>query len=305
MAAENDETGTTPTPPPVREHPAYRLHGEAGAHGALVIAVPHAGRAYPPELLARARFPQDILARLEDRMADHLVAELVDQGHHVLIARQPRALIDLNRDEKEVDPRAISGSPWSFRGQSSAKVRGGLGLIPERLTHVGNLWRGPLPYEALMERIEEVHRPYHAALEAALEATRRRHGVALLLDIHSMPPLRETPGLEGPVPRVVIGDRFGRSATDRLTDLCADFIRRQQVPVAINSPYSGNHILERHGRPARGVHAIQIEIDRTLYLEADLMTLGQGLAAMQRLLANLVHALAQEIAGSAWPLAAE
>jgi N-formylglutamate amidohydrolase len=290
---------------PVQEHPAYRLHGEAGAHSPLVIAVPHAGRIYVPALLARARVPQDVLARLEDRLADHLVTELIAQGHHVLIARQPRALIDLNRDEKEVDPRAISGAPWSFRGQSSAKVRGGLGLIPERLNQIGNLWRSPLPYEALMERIEEVHRPYHAALDAALEATRQRHGVALLLDMHSMPPLRETPGIEGPAPRVIIGDRFGRSATDRLTDLCADVIRRQQVPVAINSPYSGNHILERHGRPARGIHAIQIEIDRTLYLESDLMTPGPGLAAMQRLLSDLVAALAQELAGSAWPLAAE
>jgi N-formylglutamate amidohydrolase len=284
---------------------AYLRYGLPGAHGPLVFAVPHAGRDYSPVLMARARVPQEILARLEDRFADHLVHDLVAQGHHVLIARQPRALIDLNRDEREIDPRAISGAPWNFRGQTSAKVRGGLGLVPERLAHAGNLWRNPLPYEALCERIEEIHRPYHAALSSALEETRKRHGVAVLVDIHSMPPLRATAGMDEPAPRVVIGDRFGRSATDRLTDLCADIVRRRHIPVAINSPYSGNHILERHGRPEAGIHAIQIEFDRALYLDEDLMALSAGLPVLQRLLADLALALSQELAGNAWPLAAE
>lgn len=287
-------------------HEAYLQFGAPGAHGPLVFAVPHAGRLYSADLMTRARVPRETLARLEDRLADHLVEGLIAQGHHVLIARQPRALIDLNRDEREIDVRAIADAPWSFRGQTSAKVRGGLGLIPERLTQIGNLWRYALPYEALRARIEAIHRPYHAALAAALEETRRRHGVALLVDVHSMPPLRQTPGLDEPAPRIVIGDRFGRSAIDRLTDLCADIVRRQQIPVAINSPYSGNHILERHGRPSTGVQAIQIEFDRTLYLDAGLMRPGDGLAAMQRLLGDLAQALSQELsAGSALPLAAE
>jgi N-formylglutamate amidohydrolase len=199
----------------------------------------------------------------------------------------------------------LSGVPWNFRSQASAKVRGGLGLVPERLIQTGPLWQHPLPYEDLRRRIEDVHRPYHDALAHALESTRRRHGVALLVDVHSMPPLRATAGLGEPPPRVVIGDRFGRSATDRLTDLCADMIRRQHVPVAVNSPYSGNHILERHGRPELGIHAIQIEIDRTLYLDSDLMTLGAGLGATQRLLGDLAMALTQELGSASWLLAAE
>lgn len=290
---------------PAPDHLAFRLHGTPGALGPIVFAVPHAGRDYSPALMERARVPLETLSRLEDRFADHLVEALIAQGHHVLIARQPRALIDLNRDEREVDLRALTGTPWNFRTLSSAKVRGGLGLVPERLTHSGQLWRAPLSYFELCERIETVHRPYHAALANALEETRRRHGVALLVDIHSMPPLRETSGLAEPAPRVVIGDRFGRSATDRLTDLCADMVRRRHVPVAINVPYSGNHILERHGRPAIGIHAIQIEIDRSLYLAEDLMTPGHGLAAMQHLLGDLAAALCQELAGAALPFAAE
>jgi N-formylglutamate amidohydrolase len=153
-----------------------------------------------------------------------------------------------------------------------------------------------LPYAQLCACVEGIHRPYHAMLAALLEAARRRHGIALLLDIHSMPPLSQAPG-GTPPPRIVIGDRFGRSAADRLTDLCADFIRRRALPVAMNSPYAGNHILERHGRPLRGVHAIQIEIDRTLYLDSDLMEPGEGLPAMQRLLTDLAATLTQELGG--------
>jgi len=276
-----------------------------GAIGPILFAVPHAGRDYAPDLLARARVAPDILARLEDRHADRLADGLIDQGHCVIVARAPRALIDLNRDEGDVDIRAIADAPWSFRGQASAKTRGGLGLIPERLAQIGNLWRGPLAYGELRRRIEQIHRPYHAALAEALEAARQRHGVALLVDIHSMPPLRDTPGLREPAPRVVIGDRFGRSAADRLTDLCADVVRRLPLPVAINAPYSGNHILERHGRPERGIHAIQIELDRSLYLAPDMMTLGAGLPLMRQLLVDLAAIVTQDLAGRGLPLAAE
>lgn len=290
---------------PSQTHEAYLHYGTPGTHGPLVIAVPHAGRLYAPDLLARACVPEPVLVRLEDRLADHLVHPLANRGHSVLVARQPRALIDLNRDEREVDPRSISGAPWNFRGQTSAKLRGGLGLIPERLTQVGNLWHTPLPYTQLCASIEGIHRPYHAMLAALLEATRRQHGIALLLDIHSMPPLREMPGSQAPAPRIIIGDRFGRSASDRLTDLCADFIRRRHIPVAVNSPYPGNHILERHGRPGLGVHAIQIEIDRTLYLDDALTAAGTGLPAMQQLLADLASALTQELSERGRALAAE
>jgi len=290
---------------PTLTHEAFERHGVPGAAGPVLFAVPHAGRAYSPELLARARVTPEMLTRLEDRHADRLADGLIEEGHCVFIARQPRALIDLNRDESDVDVRAIADAPWNFRGQGSAKVRGGLGLIPERLAQAGNLWRHPLPFAELRRRIEQVHRPYHEALAEGLAAARARHGVALLVDIHSMPPLRNTSGLHDPPPRAVIGDRFGRTAADRLTDLCADMVRRLPLPVAINSPYSGNHILERHGRPERGIHAIQIELDRSLYLMPDLMTPGPGLPRMQRLMVDLATILTQDLAGRDSALAAE
>jgi N-formylglutamate amidohydrolase len=214
-------------------------------------------------------------------------------------------MIDLNRDEREIDPQSIADLPRTVRPQSSAKVRGGLGLVPDRLAYAGALWRHPLPYAELVRRIERVHRPYHAVLACALSETRARHGAALLVDVHSMPPLHAATATDGRPPRIVIGDRFGRSAAGRLTDIAADIARGHGLAVAVNTPYSGNHILERHGQPAGGIHAIQIEIDRALYLADDLLTPGSGLAAIRRLLADLAQGLAHELSGPGMQQAAE
>lgn len=290
---------------PSASHDAYDLYGQPGARSPLVFAVPHAGRDYGETLLARARVTPGTLVRLEDRLADLLTHDLIARGQCVLIARCPRAMIDLNRDEREIDPQSIADLPRGIRPHSSAKVRGGLGLIPDRLAYAGALWRHPLPYGELVRRIEEVHRPYHTALGEALDSTRAQHGAALLVDIHSMPPLTAAAGADGLPPRVVVGDRFGRSAAGRLTDLAADIARSHDLEVAINAPYSGNHILERHGAPERGVHAIQIEIDRSLYLAPDLLTPGPYLQAVRRVLGDMAQALAQELSGPGLQLAAE
>jgi N-formylglutamate amidohydrolase len=286
-------------------HEAFHRFGQPGGASPLVFAVPHAGRDYGYDLLDRARVTPLTLARLEDRFADLLADALIARGECVLIARRPRAMIDLNRDEREIDPQAIAGLPRDVHPQTSAKVRGGLGLVPDRLAYAGALWRHPLPWTELVRRIETIHRPYHAALAEALDAARARHGAALLVDIHSMPPLRTVPDHGGPSPRIVIGDRFGRSASDRLTGLAADVARRHGLPVSVNMPYSGNHILERQGAPRRGVHAIQIEMDRALYLQIDLMTPGPGLPAMQDLLVAMAESLARELGSPGLALAAE
>lgn len=289
---------------PAATHDAYDRYGQPGARSPLVFAVPHAGRDYGDALLARARVTPATLVRLEDRLADLLTHELIARAQCVFIARRPRAMIDLNRDEREIDPASVADLPRGVRPHSSAKVRGGLGVVPDRLAYAGALWRYPLPYAEFMRRIEHIHRPYHAALGDALSEARARHGAALLVDIHSMPPIHATPGVPSP-PRIVLGDRFGRSAAGHLTDLAADVARGHGLEVAINAPYSGNHILERHGAPARGVHAIQIEIDRSLYLGRDLMTPGENMPAIRRLLADMAQALAQELSHPGMPLAAE
>jgi N-formylglutamate amidohydrolase len=270
----------------------FLCHGRAGALSPVVIAVPHAGRAYPDGLLAQARVPLHTLHRLEDRFADLLTAQLIALGHHVIVARTPRAMIDLNRDPREFDPHLTPDAPDTARARQSLKQRGGLGLVPSQLSGVGALWRKPLPYAALQERIARVHQPYHAALSAALSHCYALYGVALLLDVHSMPPLSADSGLPQRAPaRIVIGDRFGRSADDRLSDLAVQICANAGVATALNVPYAGHYSLARHGDPARSIHALQIEIDRSLYLAADLMTPASGLAAIQTLLAALVAGL--------------
>jgi N-formylglutamate amidohydrolase len=293
--------GATPT----AIHDAFERYGLPGVRSPLIFAVPHAGRDYDDALIERARVTPGTLTRLEDRFADLLTHDLIAQGECVLIARKPRAMIDLNRDECEIDPQSIADLPRTVRPHSSAKVRGGLGLIPERLAYAGALWRHPLPYVEMVRRVEQVHRPYHAALADALDGAAKARGAALLIDVHSMPPILPGAVQSGNPPRIVLGDRFGRSAAARLTDLAAGIARAHGLEVAINTPYSGNHILERHGWPARGIHAIQIEIDRSLYLRPDLLTASDNITAMRRLLLDLATGLADELSGPGLELAAE
>jgi N-formylglutamate amidohydrolase len=257
----------------------------------VIVSVPHAGREYPTELVRALRVPVAALRVLEDRHVD-AVARAARGAETMLVQHRARAWIDLNRAENERDPRVDAGAG---SGILSAKLRSGLGLVPRRASGAGDLWRGRFSAAAIDARIIADFRPYHAKLTQLLLAARARWGVAVLLDIHSMPPLG--PG----EPQVVIGDRFGRSAggryTARLEQACG-------MPHALNTPYAGGHIAERHGRPHLGIHAIQLELDRTLYLDAALDQPGAGMAATAALVRRCLDALADE-AGNMLAQAAE
>jgi len=258
----------------------------------VILSVPHAERDYPGPLVAQARMGMRALQRLEDRFADRLVDQVVAAGHSVIIARTARAAIDLNRDEREIDPAMIRGLPQGFPAVASGKMRGGLGLLPRRLQGYGELWRAPFDWADVAHRIEAWHRPYHAALVDLMRRARSRHGHAILLDLHSMPPLPPQPG---GTPRIVLGDRFGRGASARLVSDLAALCEGRDIAVARNHPYAGDHVISRHGRPERHFHAVQIEIDRSLYLDAGLDQPGQGLAAMQGLVMRMVDVAAQAL----------
>ena len=272
-----------------------RLGDEAPA-SPVVLSVPHAGRAYPPALLAALRVPAGALVALEDRHVD-AVARAAAGGRTAIIATRPRAWIDLNRGEDERDPRVDEGAiGWPIR---SAKVRGGLGLVPRRAANAVELWRRRFGEREVAERIAADHRPYHAAIAAALASARARWGVAVLLDLHSMPSL----GLGRA--RVVVGDRFGRAAAPRFVDRVEVAALVAGHAVARNTPYAGGHVLDRHGAPAGGVHAVQVELDRTLYLDAALDRPGAGLAATVALVAGMLADLEDEALGGRWREAAE
>lgn len=289
---------------PAQSAPAFDLYGPDRPVAPVVVAVPHAGRDYDPALLASARVRPEVLRRLEDRWADLLAYPLIERGYAVLVARASRATIDLNRDEREIDPAMVSGMPRDVPLQSSAKLRGGLGLLPRRLPGAAELWQRPIGWTEVVRRIETIHRPYHAALEEQMRRAWLTHGHAVLVDLHSMPPL--PPAAAGlTAPGVVLGDRFGRAASARLMTLAADVLAGHGISVAQNHPYAGDHIVERHGRPARDRYAMQVEVDRSLYLDEALDRPAAGLSRMQAAITSLIHAIASEPPRAIYPLAAE
>jgi N-formylglutamate amidohydrolase len=271
------------------------------AEGPVVVSVSHAGRDYSGPWMSQLRTPVARIAALEDRFADALAIRLTDAP--VLIAVRPRAYIDLNRHEAEIDPGLVEGAVAS-RLILSPKVRNGLGLVPRRLAGAGEVWRGRLSLAEVEQRIAAAHRPYHQCLTSLLRRTVDRHGVAVLLDLHSMPSLAATD--DRPAAQVVIGNRFGQSAAAWVTTCAAEACDVFDLKWRENSPYAGGHIVERHGAPLRGIHALQVEIDRALYLdEAFDRPSPSTLIHMQAFIGQLVTRLSTGATDRALPLAAE
>lgn len=267
-------------------------------HGPLpvLLSVPHSGRDYPDWLVDMARSGRSPLERLEDPYVDRLIWRALGLGCGAVIARAPRAAIDCNRGEQEVDPAVIAHSGARAVG---ARARGGLGIVPARTHADGYLWRRSITPTQLEERLEAAHRPYHRAIEAGLKAVRDRFGAAILIDCHSMPPPKEG------VPEIVIGDRHGRSCGGWLTAEALAIARSEGFSAGLNEPFAGGHVLERHGSPERGVHAVQVEIDRRLYLDDTLLAPGPGFDRLARLIETLAARLGEAIADLPTATAAE
>lgn len=282
--------------------PAFTLSTPSCLRLPVLVAVPHAGRAYPDAVTGRMRDAELAQLRLEDRYVDRLgVAIARETGAALLVAHAPRALLDLNRAEDDIDWDMIEGGrpddmASAAPGQrSNARARSGLGLVPRRLPGSGEIWRGRLSRAELAARIEGIHRAYHTALGTALASIRAEWGAALLIDLHSMPPLRPAEG-EARAPLIVLGDRFGASCHNLLTGRALGHLEARRVPAAHNRPYSGGYVLDRHGLPQAGVHAMQIEVCRATYLDRSMVEPGAGLPAMAEMLAALVRELGAEAA---------
>lgn len=250
----------------------------------VLLSIPHSGRTYPDWLVGESAGGLGALESLEDPLVDRLAWRAMAAGVGAVIARAPRAAIDCNRAPDEIDPAVVAGAPEP----ASPRARAGLGIIPGRTAGHGHLWRATISPAELKRRIAIAHAPFHAEIERGLAHLAIAHGGALLLDCHSMPARRGQAEL-------VIGDRHGTSAARALTGAAARIARGQGWVVALNQPYAGGHIAERHGRPADNIHALQLEIDRTCYLGADHRTPGPGFDRAARLLEQLVLGLANLI----------
>ncbi len=279
----------------------FRRTGPDFPASPVVLSVPHAGRGYSAALLRAARLPREKLECLEDRLVDRLIWRARATGATAIVAHIPRAEIDLNRDEREIDPATVVPSPPLQGLLQSPRTRGGLGLIPARIAGAGAIWRQRTPQDEVSRRIEQIHRPYHAALNNALERARAVFGIAILLDCHSMPPRN----LAGGEAELVFGDRHGTSAGADYLDAALTAARGAGYTTAINVPYAGGYIATRHGKPGAGIHAIQLEIDRALYLDAALHAPGKSFDAVARMIAAVTAALARRVIDAIPALAAE
>jgi len=261
----------------------------------VLLSVPHAGRDYPEWLVSLSKAGRSSLHALEDPLVDELVAGSVANGIGAVVARAPRAAVDCNRSEDEIDPTVVRCGPIA---QMSPRARGGLGIVPGRTASHGPLWRQAIPHQELESRLDQAHRPYHSSIEEQLRNLLERFGCALLIDCHSMP----SPG--GGSPAVILGDRYGHSAAPFVTAEAVKIVSSLGFRAGVNQPFAGGYVVQRHGAPERGVHAIQVEVDRNCYLTAEGVP-SPGFAACSRLFDQLARRLGQFLLDRRYAAAAE
>jgi N-formylglutamate amidohydrolase len=260
----------------------------------IVLSSPHSGRVYPRAFVSAARLTGLALRSSEDCYVDELVTPAAMLGAPLVAARFPRAYLDVNREPYELDPEVIQGRIPDYANTRSIRVVGGLGTIARIVSEQEEIYREKVPVEVALARIDLLYRPYHTALADLLEATRRRFGIAVLLDCHSMPSgSMGQPG--GGRPDFVLGDRFGVACDGRLLRLLRETLAGMGYDVQLNRPYAGGFITEHYGRPAQGLHAIQIEINRGLYLDERTLERTAGFARLAGDLRRTMETLVAEV----------
>ncbi len=280
--------------------PAYAVD-EPQAHAIpFVFNTPHSGAVYPDWFLAASRLDALALRRSEDAYVERLFAPVVALGAPLMRVNFPRAFLDVNREPYELDPRMFSGRLPGFSNTRSLRVAGGLGTVPRVVADGQEIYRERMPVEEAMGRIEELYKPYHRALRGLLQRTLRSFGRAVLVDCHSMPSSSVT-GDEAARTDIVLGDRFGTACTPALTESFERRFREEGFRVVRNKPYAGGFITEHYGEPGLGRHALQIEINRALYMNEHSLALTAGFDPLVERLRAVMEGVATEWAG-AWPL---
>lgn len=260
---------------------------------ALVFASPHSGEVYPPDMVEAARLPVETLRASEDAFVDRIIAGAPALGASVILARLARAYVDLNREPWELDPSMFDEALPDYAQGRTARVAAGLGAIPRVAGEGRPIYARKLTFAEARDRIELAHRPYHDALDRQLAAARAAHGAAILIDWHSMPAAaaRGIRGRGGSCD-IVLGDRFGAACSPKLTGLVERELEAMGYRVARNAPYAGGYTTEHYGRPAKRTHALQIEINRALYMDEATREPTEGLARLARDAETLTKALA-------------
>lgn len=286
--------------------PAFEIHSTREQRFAFVFNSPHSGRHYPARFLAMTRLDAMAVRRSEDCFVDELFAGAVAFGAPMLTANFPRAYLDVNREPWELDPRMFADPLPAFANIRSPRVAGGLGTVPRLVGEGLDIYAGRLPVAEAIARIETVYKPYHACLTELVTRTHTAFGHAILIDCHSMPAGIRV-GESGMRPDFIVGDRFGASAAGVLTEQAIGLLSGMGYTVAHNKPYAGGFITEHYGRPAHGLHALQIEVNRGLYMDERTLKKTGGFDSladdMGRFVRDLLSIVSQIF--PAMPLAAE
>ena len=256
----------------------------------VVFASPHSGRDYPPEFVASSRLGVIDLRRSEDAYMDEIFAAAPDYGAPLLCAQFPRAYVDANREAFELDPAMFADDLPDYVNTSSPRIAAGLGTIARVVNDGEDIYGAPLRFNDAKRRIEDLYQPYHNALEELVQATKKRFGGCLLVDCHSMPS-NARPGNGGNGADVVLGDCFGTACAAAITDIAQGALEGMGFAVMRNKPYAGGFTTRHYGRPKLGIHVLQIEINRGLYMDEKRVRRGAGLPGLKRRIGGLMRAL--------------
>jgi N-formylglutamate deformylase len=259
--------------------------------GPVVFNSPHSGSVYPRAFLTSARLDHATLRRSEDSFVDDLIAGVVTRGYPMMRAHFPRCYVDVNREPYELDPRMFDGRLPSFANTRSMRVAGGLGTVARVVGDAQEIYDQRISVDDALRRIESLYKPYHRALRKLFTRVHMDFGAAVLIDCHSMP---SATGSRDDRPRadIVIGDRYGTSCVSAIAETAEHMLRSRGYSVSRNKPYAGGFITEHYGNPSAGLHALQLEFNRALYMDERTY---ERIPAFRRL-ASDIEALADRIA---------
>ncbi|MEM8935787.1 MAG: N-formylglutamate amidohydrolase [Pseudomonadota bacterium] len=256
----------------------------------VIFASPHSGRNYPPDFLRNARLDRHALRQSEDSYVDLLFERAPRFGAPLLRALFPRAFVDVNRSEDELDPRMFADDLPETADRRSSRVIAGLGVIPRIVADGKDIYAKKLYYLDARRRLDACYGPYHRALSRLIDDALRQFGCAVLIDCHSMPSAGGAPLRRGE-PRIdfVLGDRFGSSCAPMVTELAEHALTDMGYEVTRNAPYAGGYVAASYGRPKKNVHVLQIEINRALYLDERRIARNDGFDDIRRAMTTLIE----------------
>lgn len=247
-------------------HQAYHIHHPLERNTCVLFASPHSGREYPRSFMRQSLLDKHAIRSSEDAFVDELFRSAPAHGAPLVTAGMPRAFVDVNRSEDELDPALIQGVR---RSGHNPRVASGLGVVPRVVANGKAIYAGKITRAEAQRRIDGYWKPYHTALKQEVSRAKEIFGQAILLDCHSMPheAMDSVAQSGAPRPDVVLGDRFGAAASDLIVSLVEEAFHAAGLTVTRNTPFAGAYVTQHYGRPSSGVHAIQIEIDRSLYMD--------------------------------------